>query len=61
MPSTPASTEDILAATQSDRQIVLDVLPPEHFEARHIPGARNACVYEVTFSTRGPPGADRPP
>ena len=49
MPSTPASTEDILAATQSGRQIVLDVLPPEHFEARHIPGARNACVYEVTF------------
>ncbi|GAB6111007.1 rhodanese-like domain-containing protein [Desulfomicrobium salsuginis] len=49
MPSTPASTEDILAATQSGRQTVLDVLPPEHFEARHIPGARNACVYEVTF------------
>ena len=49
MPSTPASTEDILAARQSGRQIVLDVLPPEHFEARHIPGARNACVYEVTF------------
>ena len=49
MPSTPASTDDILAARQSGRQIVLDVLPPEHFEARHIPGARNACVYEVTF------------
>ncbi|MEF2232019.1 MAG: YceI family protein [Pseudodesulfovibrio sp.] len=28
---------------------LLDTLPPEHFEARHIPGAINACVYEVGF------------
>lgn len=63
MSSTPASTADILAATQSGRQIVLDVLPPEHFEARHIPGARNACVYEVTFPRPGGrpgPGQERP-
>lgn len=28
---------------------LLQVLPPEHFEARHLPGAVNACVYEMTF------------
>jgi polyisoprenoid-binding protein YceI/rhodanese-related sulfurtransferase len=28
---------------------VLDVLLPEHFAAYHIPGAINACVYEVVF------------
>lgn len=28
---------------------IIDVLPPEVFERRHIPGARNACVYEVAF------------
>lgn len=29
--------------------LVVDTLPPEHYAARHIPGAVNACVYEVTF------------
>jgi len=29
--------------------LVLDVLPPEHHAARHIPGSRNHCVYEMTF------------
>jgi polyisoprenoid-binding protein YceI/rhodanese-related sulfurtransferase len=29
--------------------IVLDVLLPEHYLAYHIPGAVNACVYEVVF------------
>ena len=28
---------------------LLDVLPPEEFALRHIPGAMNACVYEVAF------------
>lgn len=28
---------------------VLDVLPPEHYAARHMPGALNQCVYEVVF------------
>jgi polyisoprenoid-binding protein YceI/rhodanese-related sulfurtransferase len=28
---------------------VLDVLPEEQHVLRHIPGAANACVYEVTF------------
>jgi rhodanese-related sulfurtransferase/polyisoprenoid-binding protein YceI len=29
--------------------IILDVLLPEHYAAYHIPGAINACVYEVVF------------
>ena len=29
--------------------VLVDTLPPEHFEARHIPGAVNVCVYEMTF------------
>ncbi|GFE57117.1 YceI family protein [Geobacter sp. AOG1] len=28
---------------------VVDVLPPEVYAARHLPGARNACVYEIVF------------
>jgi len=49
MPNMPASTADVRAAGESGRRMILDILPPEHFEARHIPGARNACVYEVKF------------
>lgn len=29
--------------------LLIDILPPEHFSRRHLPGASNACVYEVTF------------
>lgn len=29
--------------------LVIDVLPPEVHAVRHIPGACNACVYEVVF------------
>ncbi|MDC0335657.1 YceI family protein [Pseudodesulfovibrio sp.] len=29
--------------------VLVDTLPPEHFADRHIPGAVNACVYEMTF------------
>ena len=49
MPRATASTADVKAARESGRPLILDVLPPEHFESRHIPGARNACVYEMTF------------
>jgi polyisoprenoid-binding protein YceI/rhodanese-related sulfurtransferase len=28
---------------------ILDVLLPEHYAAHHIPGAVNACVYEMAF------------
>lgn len=29
--------------------VLIDTLPPEHYAARHIPGAVNACVYEMVF------------
>jgi polyisoprenoid-binding protein YceI/rhodanese-related sulfurtransferase len=29
--------------------LVIDVLPEEEFERMHLPGAKNACVYNVTF------------
>ncbi|NMC74348.1 MAG: sulfurtransferase [Geobacteraceae bacterium] len=28
---------------------IIDVLPPEYYASRHIPGAVNVCVYEMTF------------
>jgi len=34
--------------TSSDLTI-LDVLLPEHYQTYHIPGAVNACVYEIAF------------
>ena len=44
-----ASIGDVAVVQSSTDRLILDVLPPEHFEARRIPSARNACVYEVTF------------
>jgi polyisoprenoid-binding protein YceI len=29
--------------------LVIDVLPDEVYEAAHLPGAKNACVFKVTF------------
>lgn len=28
---------------------LVDLLPPDHFEDQHIPGAKNACVFFVSF------------
>jgi len=35
----------------SDRKdfVLLDVLGKEEYEAKHLPGAKNACIYEMTF------------
>ena len=37
-----------LLAREKDLML-LDVLPPESFEQEHLPGARNACVYQTDF------------
>jgi len=29
--------------------VLIDLLSPEHFASRHIPGAHNACVFQVSF------------
>lgn len=34
---------------QKEDLILLDTLPKDVFEQRHLPGAQNACVYQVTF------------
>ncbi len=34
---------------RKDNLLLIDVLPKKHFETVRIGGARNACVYEVTF------------
>lgn len=47
-----ASELELLEAVDlvnSGKVIIIDVLVPEHFERRHIAGAKNACVYEVGF------------
>lgn len=31
---------------------LINVLPPEVFAIRHIPGSLNACVYEITFGDK---------
>jgi rhodanese-related sulfurtransferase/polyisoprenoid-binding protein YceI len=35
-----------------DAATLLHVLPEEHFERAHLPGAINACVYETAFLTK---------
>ena len=44
-------TADDLKALLSKKPetVLIDLLPPEHFAGRHIPGARNACVFQVSF------------
>ncbi len=35
--------------TEKPDTVLIDLLSPEHFAGRHIPGARNACVFQVAF------------
>lgn len=35
--------------TEQPETALIDLLSQEHFARRHIPGARNACVFQVTF------------
>ncbi len=43
----PANLNDRLQSNSPP--LILDPLPEEHFESRHLPGALNACVYEIEF------------
>ena len=38
--------------------IIIDTLPKELFEKRHLPGAQNACVFQVVLPLRS--GGYRP-
>ena len=44
---TAAKLKDLIDAGEPIS--LLHVLPPEHFEQQHLPGAANACVYEMAF------------
>ena len=35
--------------TKKPETVLIDLLSPEHFVGRHIPGAQNACVFQVSF------------
>ncbi|WP_395752336.1 YceI family protein [Prosthecobacter sp.] len=37
---------------QKDSATLIHVLPEEHFECAHLPGAINACVYETVFISK---------
>ncbi|MDZ4288234.1 MAG: rhodanese-like domain-containing protein, partial [Prosthecobacter sp.] len=37
--------QDFLRSAQSP--VLLHVLPEEHFAQQHLPGAKNACIYET--------------
>ena len=47
---TTVSPETLKHWAKEGREIVLiDVLTPDHYAEAHIPNARNACVFQVTF------------
>jgi rhodanese-related sulfurtransferase len=35
--------------SQKPEMVVIDLLSPEYFARRHIPGAQNACVFQISF------------
>lgn len=43
------TSQQVADFVENEKGILLDTLVPEHFEARHIPGAQSACVFEVVF------------
>jgi len=49
--SAPQISRDELALRLGDANppLVIDVLPEEYYKAAHLPGAKNACVFNVSF------------
>ena len=46
----PVTADDLKALlTEKPKTVLIDLLSPEHFAGRHIPGAQNACVFQVSF------------
>jgi rhodanese-related sulfurtransferase/polyisoprenoid-binding protein YceI len=49
-PEQQISREDLAAQLSSPTApLVIDVLPDEEYQTAHLPGAKNACVFKVTF------------
>lgn len=46
----PINSDELNALIRrQDSFVLIDVLPAEYYEDAHLPGAKNACVYDVTF------------
>lgn len=45
------SAEEVCRQIETDKAdlLLVDILPNDHFLQVHLPSARNACVFEVTF------------
>jgi rhodanese-related sulfurtransferase/polyisoprenoid-binding protein YceI len=43
------TTSEVVDFLKNEQGVLIDTLVPEHYEARHIPGAVSACVFEVVF------------
>lgn len=41
--------DQVASALEQEGTFLVDVLTPEHYASRHIPGSAQACVYEVDF------------
>jgi polyisoprenoid-binding protein YceI len=47
---TPISREDLISRLAgASPPLIIDVLPEEEYQSAHLPGAKNACVFKVTF------------
>ena len=49
LPNTVSGADLKLMDKEHPNTHLVDVLPPDHFENVHIPGAKNACVFFVSF------------
>ena len=49
LPNSVSCAEVKLMYKEHPNTHLIDVLPPDHFENVHIPGAKNACVFFVSF------------
>ena len=50
--NTKISGMELKQLADRDAIVVIDVMTPEDYEEHHIPGAHNACVYEIAFLDR---------
>jgi rhodanese-related sulfurtransferase len=50
--NTKISCSELKQLADQKAIVVIDVMTPEDYESGHIPGAHNACVYEMAFLER---------
>ena len=47
--NTVAASDLKILLTEKPETVLIDLLSQEHFTGRHIPVAKNACVFQVSF------------